>query len=88
MTTKKRLRWRYWWHISWPFCWFLALTILWTWPLAMRMTTVLLGSRADPLLQTWILAWDGHALLHHPARIWDAPISLKFSAQKRAPSGR
>jgi hypothetical protein len=44
----------------------------------MQMTTALPGSGADPLLQTWILAWDGHALLHHPASVWDAPIFFPY----------
>ncbi|WP_322488103.1 hypothetical protein [Chloroflexus sp.] len=78
MTAENRLRLPYWWRVSWPFLWFLVLTILWTWPLAMEMTTVLPGSGADPLLQTWILAWDGHALLHHPASVWDAPIFFPY----------
>ncbi|MCS6889094.1 MAG: hypothetical protein NZQ09_12875, partial [Chloroflexus sp.] len=78
MTVKNRPRLPYWWRASWPLLWFLALTILWTWPLAAQMTTTLPGGGADPLLQTWILAWDAHALLSNPARVWDAPIFYPY----------
>ncbi|AGL19131.1 hypothetical protein [Actinoplanes sp. N902-109] len=31
----------------------------------------IIGDGADPAGQAWLLAWGGHAILHHPARLWD-----------------
>ena len=31
----------------------------------------IIGDSADPTGQAWLLAWDGHAILHDPARLWD-----------------
>ena len=30
----------------------------------------IIGDSADPTGQAWLLAWDGHAILHDPARLW------------------
>ncbi len=48
-----------------------------TWPLVLHLGTRLPtvgGNRADPLLEAWTLAWDGHALLHDPWRFFDANV--------------
>ena len=48
-----------------------------TWPLVLHLGTRLPtvgGNRADPLLETWTLAWGGHALLHDPWRFFDANV--------------
>jgi hypothetical protein len=59
-----------------------------TWPLAVDIGSRLPGdssNAADPLLETWTLAWGGHALLHDPLHFFDAntfwPLhnSLAFS---------
>lgn len=31
----------------------------------------IIGDSADPTGQAWLLAWNGHAILHDPARLWD-----------------
>jgi hypothetical protein len=31
----------------------------------------IIGDSADPTGQAFLLAWDGHAILHDPARLWD-----------------
>ena len=31
----------------------------------------IIGDGGDPTGQAWLLAWDGHAILHDPARLWD-----------------
>ncbi|MFI5932066.1 hypothetical protein [Actinoplanes sp. NPDC051494] len=31
----------------------------------------IIGDSADPTGQAWLLAWDGHALLHNWAHLWD-----------------
>ncbi len=42
---------------------FVALTVVMTWPLAVNMTRSVPGDTGDPLLNTWILAWDAHKIL-------------------------
>ena len=54
-----------------------GLSILMTWPLAAHLSDSL-GSGIDPQLQTWILAWDVHALRSHPAEVWQAPIFFPY----------
>jgi len=43
-------------------------------PLWHHLTTAVPSDIGDPLLNTWILAWDGHALLTDPAHLFDANI--------------
>ena len=43
---------------------FLALAILWTWPLALRPGTTMAAPFGDPLLNAWILGWDADRLRH------------------------
>ena len=31
----------------------------------------IIGDSADPTGQAWLLAWNGHAIRHDPARLWD-----------------
>jgi len=44
---------------------YFILTILLTWPLVVRLDNYV-PNWGDPLLTSWILAWDTHALLTHP----------------------
>src|SRR5258705_12358835 len=52
---------------------FLALAVLYTWPLAIRLTTAT-SDLGDPLLNTWILDWVTRALIHHPFSLFQAPL--------------
>lgn len=52
---------------------FLALSVLYTWPLAIRLTTAT-SDLGDPLLNTWILDWVSRALVHHPFSLFQAPL--------------
>lgn len=56
-----------------PLAVYAALAVVTTWPLALRLTTAV-ADLGDPLLNAWILDWDGHALTHAPLRIFDAPV--------------
>ncbi|MBX0328454.1 hypothetical protein K2Z83_12280 [Oscillochloris sp. ZM17-4] len=56
---------------------YLALSVLMTWPLAARLGADL-PSSSDTLQQTWILAWNAHALLSDPAHLWQAPIFYPY----------
>jgi hypothetical protein len=64
-----------------------VLAILMTWPLVLHLGEIAAGpaNLADPMLEAWTVAWDGHALLHAPAHVFDAnafwPLhdSLAFS---------
>lgn len=62
-----------------------VLAVAMTWPLMLHLDTDIGKDVGDPLLQTWQVAWIGHALLHGPLGLWDANIfwperdSLAFS---------
>ncbi len=50
------------------------LALVSTHPLWRHLTTAVPSDIGDPLLNAWILAWDGHALLTDPAHLFDANI--------------
>ena len=50
----------------------LALAVLMTWPLALHAGGDIGKDLGDPLLQTWQVAWIGHALLEQPLHLWQA----------------
>ena len=50
------------------------LTLVGTYPAWQNLAGAAPGDIGDPLLNTWILAWDVHALLTHPWRLFDANI--------------
>ena len=52
---------------------YVSLTLLWTWPLPLRLATVVPHDTGDPLLTAWILAWNAH---HVPLTTgwWNAPM--------------
>ena len=49
-----------------------------TYPLIRHMTTHLPGDLGDPLLVSWILAWDAHAFRHGVTRLFDAPSFFPY----------
>jgi hypothetical protein len=49
-----------------------ALAVVMTWPLVLHLGTEIGKDTGDPLLQTWQVAWIGHALLHAPLHLWQA----------------
>jgi hypothetical protein len=50
------------------------IAVVMSWPLALHLGSDLPQDLGDPLLQTWQVAWDGHALLHQPTHFFDANI--------------
>lgn len=50
------------------------LALAFTWPLVFKLTTAVPSDIGDPLLNTWILAWDAHALLTRSANLFNANI--------------
>jgi hypothetical protein len=50
----------------------LLLAVVMTWPTLLHPTTTIPNDVYDPLLQTWQVAWDGHALLTDPLHLWDS----------------
>ena len=46
------------------FAFFVGLSVILTWPLAVRLDTIV-SDLGDPLLVTWILDWTSHALLRN-----------------------
>jgi hypothetical protein len=61
---------------------YLAITLAWTWPLAAGLTRDVPADFGDPLLNTWILAWDA---THLGRGWWNAniffphPLTLAYS---------
>jgi len=53
---------------------YLLLALVTTHPLWLRLADAVPGDIGDPLLNTWTLAWDAHALLTHPLRLFDANV--------------
>jgi hypothetical protein len=53
---------------------FTALTLLKAYPLIWHFGSQLPGGLGDPLLVTWILAWDVHALTTNPLNLFNANI--------------
>jgi hypothetical protein len=53
---------------------YLCLAIVTTHPLWLHLAEAVPGDIGDPLLNTWILAWDTHALLTDPLHLFDANI--------------
>ncbi|MGB9751520.1 hypothetical protein [Roseiflexus castenholzii] len=56
---------------------YLLLAVVFTWPLAAHGTTAL-GGGLDPMLQTWVLAWNTHAMTTNPLTVWHAPIFFPY----------
>ena len=50
------------------------LTLILTHPLLFNLSTTVPNDIGDPLLNTWILAWDTHALLTDPLNLFQANI--------------
>ncbi|MDP3045917.1 MAG: hypothetical protein Q8O07_00355 [Chloroflexota bacterium] len=53
---------------------YLAVTLASTYPVWMNPTGTLPGDIGDPLLNTWIMAWDFHTLNQEPAQLFNANI--------------
>jgi hypothetical protein len=47
---------------------------LMSWPLVTDLAHLGVTDRPDGRLNAWILAWDAHALFHHPSQLFAAPI--------------
>lgn len=68
---------------------FTALTLLFTWPLALGLTRDVPGDFGDPLLNAWILSWDAS---HLGRGWWNAniffphPLALAYSEHLLAPA--
>lgn len=49
-----------------------GLAVAMTWPLTAHLGSHVGKDLGDPLLETWQVAWIGHALLHRPLELWQA----------------
>lgn len=65
-------------EVGWLLCGLTLVAIAATYPLIRHMTTTLPGDLGDPVLVTWILAWDAHAFRHGITRIFDAPSFFPY----------
>ncbi len=50
----------------------MLLAVVMTWPLAVHLGSDIGKDTGDPLLETWQVAWIGHALVHEPLHLWQA----------------
>lgn len=57
---------------------FTTLAIAATFPLVRTIGTHLPGDLGDPVMNTWLLAWDASRLRHGLAGWWDAPIFFPY----------
>jgi hypothetical protein len=63
----------------------IALSLAMHWPLPLHLGRDIAQDLGDPLVQAWQVAWNGHALVHQPLRLfqanmfWPLPDSLAFS---------
>ena len=55
------------------FALFAALSLAWTWPLAAYLSSRIAHDPGDPVLNTWLLWWNAHAV-PFTAEWWDPPI--------------
>ena len=53
---------------------YLALTVVFTYPLVRAPATTVEWGRGDPLLVAYIVRWGSHALFRQPDRLFDAPF--------------
>jgi hypothetical protein len=56
----------------------IGLAIVMTWPLVLHLGTEIGKDLGDPLLETWQVAWIGHALLETPLDLWQANTFWPF----------
>jgi hypothetical protein len=54
---------------------FSLLSIVWTWPLAARMTSRIAHDPGDPILNTWLLWWNAHEI-PLTSSWWNAPFMV------------
>ena len=53
---------------------FLAAAVVITWPVLRHLATGVPGNLTDSLENSYVFAWDAHALLHQPLHLFDANI--------------
>lgn len=56
----------------------LMLGVVVTWPLALHLPSALPYDLGDPLLNTYILAWDADRLRHGVSGLWDATLFFPY----------
>ena len=63
----------------------IVIAVVMNWPLVLHLKTDIPKDVGDPLVQSWEVAWDGHALLHQPLhffqsnQFWPLHDTLAFS---------
>jgi hypothetical protein len=61
-------------EIGWSVSGHAILALIMSWPLILDLAGSGVTDRPDGRLNVWILAWDAHALVHAPGRLFQAPI--------------
>jgi hypothetical protein len=65
--------------MGWVALFYLALTLVLTYPLSVRPASTVINAIPDTELFIWTLAWDVHAFVHQPLSIFDANIFHPYS---------
>jgi len=79
-------------EIGWAVSGHAVLAMIMSWPLVLDLAGSGVTDRPDGRLNSWILAWDAHALVHAPGRLFQAPIfhplpdTLAFSENLLVPA--
>ncbi len=79
-------------EIAWSLAGHAVLVAVMSWPLVLDLAHQGVTDRPDGRLNAWILAWDVHALVHAPGRLFQAPIfhplpdTLAFSENLLVPA--
>jgi hypothetical protein len=50
----------------------IVLSVVMNWPLPARLGSHIGEDLGDPVRTAWQIAWEGHALLHHPSQLYQA----------------
>ncbi|MDD5667372.1 MAG: hypothetical protein PHS26_08700 [Actinomycetota bacterium] len=53
---------------------FLALTVVFTWPLVLHLHNGVIGGRGDPMLNAWIISWDAKTIFTNPSGLFQGNI--------------
>lgn len=56
------------------FAGFLLGALVMTWPLVLHLRTRLPSTWGDSKITAWVVAWDAHAIVHEPTRLFQAPV--------------
>lgn len=57
---------------------YFVITLVVAWPLVMAISSRLPVDDSDPLFNSWVMAWNGHAIFSNPTGLFDANIFYPY----------